>query len=118
MQILSFGLFGAIIAQGMQLKIKQQIDNLIGGGLVALHLLPVRVLGKLLRLNHSLAKPPRNIIVIKMLGLGSLILAGDPILEGKLSLYLGMVPTMPFPQAIYNSAPFTQLAYKDIEHMS
>ncbi len=83
MQILSFGLFGAIIAQGMQLKIKQQIDNLIGGGLVALHLLPVRVLGKLLRLNHSLAKPPKNIIVIKMLGLGSLILAGDALLALK-----------------------------------
>jgi ADP-heptose:LPS heptosyltransferase len=67
----------------MQLKIKQRIDNLIGGSLVAIHLLPVRVLGKLLRINHKLDKAPKHIIVIKMLGLGSLILAGDALLALK-----------------------------------
>ena len=67
----------------MQLKIKQSIDNLIGGALVALHVLPVRVLGKLLRINHRLDKAPKHIIVIKMLGLGSLILAGDALLALK-----------------------------------
>ena len=67
----------------MQLKIKQRIDNLIGGSLVAIHLLPVRVLGKLLRINHRLDKAPKHIIVIKMLGLGSLILAGDALLALK-----------------------------------
>lgn len=67
----------------MQLKLKQRIDNLIGGGLVALHLVPVRVLGKLLRLNHRLNQAPQNIIIIKMLGFGSLILAGDAILALK-----------------------------------
>ncbi|MDI1232863.1 MAG: glycosyltransferase family 9 protein [bacterium] len=67
----------------MQLKIKQRIDNLIGGTLVAIHLLPVRILGKLLRINHRLDKAPNHIIVIKMLGLGSLILAGDALLALK-----------------------------------
>lgn len=67
----------------MELKLKQRIDNLIGGTLVAFHLLPVRVLGKLLRINHRLDKAPKHIIVIKMLGLGSLILAGDALLALK-----------------------------------
>lgn len=67
----------------MQLHLKQQIDNLIGGALVAVHLFPVRVLGKILRIDHRLAKPPKHIIVIKMLGLGSLILAGDALLALK-----------------------------------
>lgn len=67
----------------MNLKIKQSIDNLIGGTLVALHLMPVRVLGKLLRINHQLKDDPKHIIVIKMLGLGSLILAGDALLALK-----------------------------------
>ncbi len=67
----------------MHLKFKQRIDNLIGGSLVALHLIPVRFLGKILRLNHNLNQAPQNIIILKMLGFGSLILASDAILAIK-----------------------------------
>lgn len=67
----------------MQLQLKQRIDNLIGGALVALHVVPVRLAGKLLRIDHSLKKDPDNIIVIKMLGLGSLVLSGDALLALK-----------------------------------
>lgn len=76
-------LFSNYYCSNMQLKFKQRIDNLIGGTLVAIHLLPVRVLGKLLRIDHRLEKAPKHIIVIKMLGLGSLILAGDALLALK-----------------------------------
>jgi len=92
----------------MQLKIKQSIDNLIGGALVALHVLPVRVLGKLLRINHRLDKAPKHIIVIKMLGLGSLILAGDALLALKKKY-----PTTEFiligGRALKDTAPMLQL---------
>ena len=92
----------------MQLKIKQRIDNLIGGSLVAIHLLPVRVLGKLLRINHRLDKAPKHIIVIKMLGLGSLILAGDALLALKKKY-----PTTEFiligGRALKDTAPMLQL---------
>ncbi len=46
----------------MQLK-KKRIDNLIGQRLLALHLVPVRVIGKLLRLNHQLTKEPQKKII-------------------------------------------------------
>jgi len=92
----------------MQLKIKQRIDNLIGGSLVAIHLLPVRVLGKLLRINHRLDKAPKHIIIIKMLGLGSLILAGDALLALKKKY-----PTTEFiligGRALKDTAPMLQL---------
>lgn len=67
----------------MQLKIKQKIDQFVGGLLVGTHILPVRVLGKLLRINHKIDKSPQNIIFIKMLGFGSLLLASDAILALK-----------------------------------
>ncbi len=67
----------------MQLKIKQKIDQLIGGVLVGTHIIPVRTLGKLLRINHKIDKSPDQIIFIKMLGFGSLLLASDAILAIK-----------------------------------
>lgn len=67
----------------MQLKFKQKIDQFIGGVLVGTHIIPVRILGKLLRINHKIEKSPDHIIFIKMLGFGSLLLASDAILAIK-----------------------------------
>ncbi len=92
----------------MHLKFKQQIDNFIGGSLVAFHLLPVRMLGKILRLNHKLDKSPHHIIVIKMLGLGSLILAGDALLALK-KKYPNANFILIGGSALKNTAPLLQL---------
>jgi ADP-heptose:LPS heptosyltransferase len=63
----------------MQIRVKQRIDLYAGYGLTAMLLPLTRLLGILLRRNHSLAKPPRHILFVKLLGLGSLILASDAI---------------------------------------
>ncbi len=67
----------------MKIRTKQKIDNLLGKFLVALHLPIVKILGKLLRINHELANPPKEIFIIKLLGFGSLILGADAILALK-----------------------------------
>ncbi len=67
----------------MQVKLKQKIDGILGSFLVGIHLIPVRLVGIIFRINHSLSVPPQNIIFIKMLGFGSLLLASDAILGLK-----------------------------------
>jgi ADP-heptose:LPS heptosyltransferase len=61
----------------MNLKVKQWIDGYIGKAIVAVNLVFVRGLGLLLRRDHSLNKAPDHILVIKMLGLGSILMAAD-----------------------------------------
>ena len=68
----------------MNLKLKQFIDVYIGRILLGVNLLLVRGLGLLLRRNHSIDKHPENIVVIKILGLGSIIMASDAIHSMKL----------------------------------
>ncbi|MDZ4668531.1 MAG: glycosyltransferase family 9 protein [bacterium] len=63
----------------MNLKIKQWIDGYIGKAIVAVNLVFVRGLGLLLRRDHSLKKAPDHILVIKILGLGSVLMAADSI---------------------------------------
>ena len=58
----------------MNLKAKQLVDLYIGGPLVALLVLPVRLAGILLKRKHDLNQP-RHILFIKLLGGGSLFLA-------------------------------------------
>lgn len=63
----------------MTLHFKQFIDRYLGGLVLWMNLLPVRLLGIVMQRNHSIAKAPQHILVIKMLGLGSLLLASDSI---------------------------------------
>lgn len=63
----------------MQIRVKQVIDNYVGYGLIAVLLPITRLLGLLLRRDHSTSEPPRRILFIKLLGLGSLIVASGPI---------------------------------------
>lgn len=67
----------------MKLRAKQLIDGIFGGLLVFFNLLVARPLGLLLRRDHTLRKDPDYIIVIKMLGIGSLLLASDALLSLK-----------------------------------
>ena len=67
----------------MNLKLKQWIDGYIGKALVAVNVLLVRGLGILLKRNHSLSKAPENILVIKMVGLGSVLMAADSLYSLK-----------------------------------
>lgn len=67
----------------MNLKLKQWIDGRIGRALAAIHVILVRAIGLLLNRNHSIDKVPENILVIKMLGLGSVIMASDSIYSLK-----------------------------------
>lgn len=61
----------------MNLRLKQWIDGSIGRILVAIFVVIVRGLGLLLKRNHSLEPKPKTILVIKMLGLGSVFMALD-----------------------------------------
>lgn len=61
----------------MKLRVKQFIDDFLGGLLVIFNLCIARPLGLLLHRNHKLTQSPDHIIVIKILGLGSLLLASD-----------------------------------------
>lgn len=63
----------------MNLKVKQFLDVYAGRVLLALNLIAVRGLGLLLKRNHTLVKPPKHVLVIKILGLGSVIMASDAI---------------------------------------
>lgn len=67
----------------MKVQAKQVIDGLLGSLLVFFNLLVARPLGLLLRRDHTLRKDPNHIVVIKMLGLGSLLLASDAIISLK-----------------------------------
>lgn len=67
----------------MKLKTKQQLDNFLGKVMVAFHLPIVKGLGKILKINHQLKKAPDEILIIKMLGFGSLLLSSDALLALK-----------------------------------
>ncbi len=67
----------------MKLTSKQFIDNFFGSALIFLNVLLARILGFILRINHSLKAEPDCIIITKMLGLGSLLMAADAILAIK-----------------------------------
>jgi ADP-heptose:LPS heptosyltransferase len=64
----------------MQIRRKQTIDKYIGYLLIGTLLPFTRLLGILLRRNHSIDAAPRRIVFIKLLGLGSLIVASDAII--------------------------------------
>ncbi len=61
----------------MEIRIKQRIDYVLGYGLIGLLVPVTRLLGITLRRDHSTRKAPRCILVIKLLGLGSLLLASE-----------------------------------------
>jgi ADP-heptose:LPS heptosyltransferase len=63
----------------MQIRDKQKIDKYIGYLLIALLLPFTRLLGITMFRDHSAAKPPRRILFIKLMGIGSLIVASDAI---------------------------------------
>ncbi|OYU96010.1 MAG: hypothetical protein CFE21_06255 [Bacteroidetes bacterium B1(2017)] len=67
----------------MNLKLKQWIDGYIGKLLVAVNLVLVRGLGLILKRDHSLRQAPEHILVIKMLGLGSVLMASDSLYSLK-----------------------------------
>ena len=63
----------------MQIRVKQKIDKYIGYLLIAILLPVTRLLGITMFRDHSLSKPPRRILFIKLMGIGSLIVASDSI---------------------------------------
>lgn len=63
----------------MQIRRKQIIDKYLGYFLIGLLLPFTRLLGMTLRLDHSLDMPPKRILFIKLMGLGSLVAASDAI---------------------------------------
>jgi|HubBroStandDraft_1064217.scaffolds.fasta_scaffold46693_2 ADP-heptose:LPS heptosyltransferase len=63
----------------MRIRRKQKIDWYVGYLLIGLLLPFTRLLGVMLRRNHSIEKAPKRIVFIKLLGLGSLIVASDAI---------------------------------------
>lgn len=68
----------------MNLKLKQFIDVYIGRFALFFHLIAVRFLGVILNRNHSINRAPKNIVIIKILGLGSVLMATDAIYSLKL----------------------------------
>ena len=64
----------------MQIRRKQTIDWYIGYLLIGLLLPWTRLLGILLKRDHAVLKAPKRIVFIKLLGLGSLIVASDAIM--------------------------------------
>src|SRR5689334_5804320 len=65
---------------------KQIIDKYLGYFLIGLLLPFTRLLGITLRLDHGLSKPPKRILFIKLMGLGSLVAASDAIAGMKTRL--------------------------------
>jgi ADP-heptose:LPS heptosyltransferase len=63
----------------VQLPANRKLDKYIGYCLIVLLLPVTRLLGILLRRNHRLQQAPQNILFIKLLGLGSLVVASGPI---------------------------------------
>lgn len=64
----------------MKLSTKESIDLFFGKVLVFFNAFAARLLGFLLRRDHGIDKDPDCIIFIKMLGLGSILMAADAIL--------------------------------------
>lgn len=63
----------------MQLPANRKLDKYIGYCLIVLLLPVTRLLGILLRRNHRLQQAPQHILFIKLLGLGSLVVASGSI---------------------------------------
>ena len=63
----------------MQLPANRKLDKYLGYCLIAALVPVTRLLGILLRRGHRLRRPPKNILFIKLLGLGSLVVASDAI---------------------------------------
>ena len=63
----------------MHIRRKQIIDKYLGYFLIGVLLPFTRLLGISLRRDHSLNKPPKRILFIKLMGLGSLVAASDAI---------------------------------------
>jgi ADP-heptose:LPS heptosyltransferase len=63
----------------VQIRRKQNIDQSLGYFLIFLLVPLTRLLGISLRRDHSVKKEPRRILFIKLLGLGSLIVASEAI---------------------------------------
>ena len=64
----------------MKTKTKVIIDEWLGKSIVFLLNILARILGPILRIDHSLKKPPSRIIVCKFLGMGSII-QSTPLLQ-------------------------------------
>jgi ADP-heptose:LPS heptosyltransferase len=64
----------------MRTKTKVIIDRWLGSAVVICLNLAARLLGQILRINHSLSIPPERIVVCKLLGMGSIIQA-TPLLQ-------------------------------------
>lgn len=67
----------------MNLKLKLWIDGKIGRVLATINVVLVRGVGLLLNRNHNIKNAPQNILVIKMLGLGSVFMASDSLFSLK-----------------------------------
>ena len=63
----------------MRVRQKQIIDRFLGYFLIAVLLPWTRLLGIVLSRDHSTTTPPRRLLFIKLMGLGSLIVASDSI---------------------------------------
>lgn len=63
----------------MQLQTKRRLDAVLSRWLIGLHMVLARGLGAVLRRNHCLDPPPRHLLFIKILGLGSVFMAADAI---------------------------------------
>lgn len=59
----------------MKTSFQIQLDKIFGSFLNLCLYIPVRLLGKILRINHSLSQPFRRIVVAKYKGMGSIIQA-------------------------------------------
>jgi ADP-heptose:LPS heptosyltransferase len=64
----------------MKTKTKVLVDAWLGRAVVLLLNISARILGRIMSIDHSLAKPPRRIVVCKFLGMGSIIQA-TPLLQ-------------------------------------
>ncbi|MES1197861.1 MAG: glycosyltransferase family 9 protein [Chitinophagaceae bacterium] len=67
----------------MTLRYKQQLDKHLGNLLVTINLVFAKTLGFFLRRNHSLQPTPQNILFIKVMGIGSVLMAADGVLAIK-----------------------------------
>jgi len=67
----------------MTLRHKQKLDKHLGNFLIAINLVAAKTLGFLLKRNHSLHPAPQNILFIKIMGIGSVLMAADGIVAIK-----------------------------------
>jgi ADP-heptose:LPS heptosyltransferase len=63
----------------VQLPANRKLDKYLGYCLIGMLLPVTRLLGITMRRNHSLQQPPKYLLFIKLLGLGSLVIASDSI---------------------------------------